>query len=145
MDEHYNLLLRVAAYNRQFKNIESKIFLNEGTNPNEASNYTSLLYERYLSKGAILEVKNGLFLFYWKLIHPAGIFIRGLNFLQVLAYLEYYDELRNNKIKEAMAILKEYNEREKANNNEEKKGFELEERDGVTFIKNTNFVISKIM
>ncbi|RNI22599.1 hypothetical protein [Rufibacter latericius] len=155
MRKPYNNPLRIKAYNRQFKNSEAEIFLIEhATDPGEGTNYTSLLYERYLREGAILEVKGGMYFFYRKLIHPGGMYFRALNFLQVLAYLEYYDTLRQNKINGAKAIIMKMNEEAKAKQiekeqekatKEESKGFSLEEREGVTFIKGTNFVLSKIM
>ncbi|WP_210489631.1 hypothetical protein [Rufibacter aurantiacus] len=149
MNKPYPLPLRVMAYNRQFKNNESLIFLKEGADPNEASSYTSLLYQRYLGEGAALEREGGLYLFSRKIIHPAGMLIRALTFLQVLFYLEYYDELRKKRLLETTALIKKYHEEQKAKKlakeQEETKGFELEEREGVTFIKNTNFVLSKLM
>ncbi|MFC6996373.1 hypothetical protein [Rufibacter roseus] len=149
MEKHNNIPLRVEAYNRQFKNSESKIFIKEGADPFEATSYSSQLYEKYVQKGGFLEVKDGMYLFIWKIIHPMGIRVRALNFLQVLAYLEFYDELLKEKHLKAMAVIKQHNEREKAKQltkeEESQKKIELEEKDGVTFIKNTNFVISKIM
>ncbi|RNI22607.1 hypothetical protein [Rufibacter latericius] len=153
MRKPYNIPLRVRAYNKHFKTKESEIFLKvEAKDPYEATNYTSLLYERYLQEGAKLEIKGGMHYLYWKLIHPGGLYLKALNFLQVLAYLDYYETLRQNKRNAAIAVLNAYNERERSKQQtaekakeEESKGFSYEEKNGVTFIKGTNFVISKIL
>lgn len=153
MAKSMNLPLRVAAYNRQFKTEAAKIYLKEGADPTDPTSYTSQLYERYVNEGTLLEKENGLYCFHKGLGGIGSLNLRALNFLQVLAYLEYYESWRLAKVQAITDLLKKRNEEaekvkaEKLEKEKEatSKPLEFEERNGVTYLKGTsNFVISKI-
>ncbi len=148
-----NLPLRVAAYNKQFKTEDAIIYLKEGASPHEMTSYSSKLFERYQQEGTLLEVENGMIRFHKRLGGIGGLNLRAMNFLQVLAYLEYFEDWRVKRMENIKDLLQKKNaeaeniKAEKAAKEKEaaSKPLEFEERNGVTFLKGTNFVISKIL
>lgn len=153
MNKQTNLPLRVAAYNKRFKTEAARIYLKLGADPSEPTGYTSKLYEQYVGEGTLLENEDGMYRFHKRLGGIGGLNLRALNFLQVLAYLEYFEEWRVARVEATTALLKKRKEEaEKAEaeqNAKEKeaagKPLEFEEKNGVTYLKGTNFVLSKIV
>ena len=145
-----NIPFRVAAYNKRIKTEAAKIYLKPGANENSEFSYTSKLYQEYEEKGAELIIEDGVYKFELTENGYYSLNIVAMNFLQVLVYLEYYDnwqKAEDERVEEALrkkAEAKAQKERTKQTS-AESKGFELIEEDGVTKIKGTNFVISKFL
>ncbi|MFC6996390.1 hypothetical protein [Rufibacter roseus] len=165
MKKPLNVPLRVKHFNNQIVDKDALILFDESylfADPNNPNDYFTDLYKRALAKGRVLEEKNGWYTLY-KNSKKKKVIVQGQSYLHILFYLEkraqakcdkWLDDLNEEGNKDSHLTLEEFEAKygissdepeEEASEEPSSKGFELEEKDGVTFIKNTTFVISKIL
>jgi hypothetical protein len=163
MKKPTNLSLRVQHFNKQIWDKEGKIYFdaNLESNQNDPLNYTSILYQTYMQEGSVLDIQDG----WYKLYTDKGkteIEVQGQSFLHILYYLAYKEQEalkewaeeqnaredatfeERKKEMEALEADEDAAKTQKQDNLKEEKPLEFVEINGVTFLKGTNFVISKI-